>query len=280
MRERDQRLAGPVHVLVVEEDAQHQHARGDHLDDRDRTPDPAPVMRLALDQAVDQQEQADGGEAGAGPVEPVPAVEPQVGHRDEGEHDGQHADRDVDEEDPLPAEVGDQIAAQGGAGDRGDTGHRTPHAERDAPLVGREDHRDRGQRLRREQRAADTLDDPEHDELLGRAGQAARGRRDGEDHQPEHEQPLGPEEVTEPAGGDQEDRVDQHVRVDDPEDLVERRVEARAHVGYRDIDDRRIEQDHEEAQAERRQHQPRLGGAFLRGRCGHHMTPSDVDGRP
>src|SRR5262249_34880364 len=106
----------------------------------------------------------------------------------------------------------------------------------------------------------DALDNPEDDHLAGAGGQSARRRRRGEDQQADDEQLLGTVEVTEPARGDQQYGVHQNVGVQDPQYLGDRCMQLGAHLGDRDIHDRRIEQDHEEAEAQREQHQP---GAVL-----------------
>ena len=78
------------------------------------------------------------------------------------------ADRHVDEEDPLPAQAVDEHAAGQRSDQRGDPGGRAPHAHRHTAPLGREDPGDRRQRLRREQRGADTLHDPGGDQHLDR----------------------------------------------------------------------------------------------------------------
>ena len=90
-------------------------------------------------------------------------------------------DRDVDEEDPLPAEaLGDQAADQrpdrDGAADR-----RPPDAERRRPVVAVELLRDQRQRGREHRRAADALQPAGQVEQRRVAGDAAEERGEGED---------------------------------------------------------------------------------------------------
>src|SRR6266508_1596033 len=115
--------------------------------------------------------------------------------------------------------------------------------------------------------AAVALRDPERDELTGALGEAARHRRQREEHQADQEEPLRPVQVAEAAGGDQQDGVHQDVRVQHPQDLVERRVQLVDHVGDRDVHDRGVQEDHEEAEAERDEHQPRAVPRLVDGRC-------------
>ena len=88
------------------------------------------------------------------------------------QHD--HADRQVDEEDPAPVERGHQQAAQGRPGDRGHPGHRAPDAERGAAPLRRERVRDDRQGLRHEHGRAQALHGAEPDQPARRSG---RGRR-------------------------------------------------------------------------------------------------------
>ena len=67
------------------------------------------------------------------------------------------ADRHVDEEDPLPAEVVDQDATGQRADQRGDSRGGAPHAHRGAPPLRREDPGDRRQGLRGQQGGPDAL---------------------------------------------------------------------------------------------------------------------------
>ena len=60
---------------------------------------------LPRNQAEDEQEEAAGERRQAGKVDPLGVLGGDVGEPDLGQRDGDDADRDVDEEDPLPAEV-------------------------------------------------------------------------------------------------------------------------------------------------------------------------------
>ena len=83
--ERHERLALGAR-LRPDEDAHHDDAGDDHAPDGDRPPDDAPVVVLALLQAEDDQEEADGAEDDAEDVEPV-RVRRQVRHEDPGHHE-------------------------------------------------------------------------------------------------------------------------------------------------------------------------------------------------
>ena len=90
-----------------------------------------------------------------------------------GEDEAEHADRDVDQEDPAPVLVLDQVAAEDGAAGRGHD-HRD-HEDRGAlgALVrweGAEEHRGADGR---EHAAADALQDAEGDQRFDAPGEAA-----------------------------------------------------------------------------------------------------------
>jgi hypothetical protein len=76
-----------------------------------------------------------------------------------GERGGREADRHVDEQDPLPARVLGEHAAEEHAGGAAGAGHGTPDAHRLVALgaLG-EHHRDERERGRGEQRGAEALD--------------------------------------------------------------------------------------------------------------------------
>src|SRR5262249_2097738 len=58
-------------------------------------------------------------------------------------------------------------------------------------------------------------------------------------------------------------RPHQRVRVDYPENVVERCVQPRDHVGDRDVDDRQVEQGHEEPERDDEQHGPWVAAVLL-----------------
>ena len=127
------------------------------------------------------------------------------------------ADREVDEEDPVPAQrLGEQPAgeqAERAAGDRDE--HVRAH--RAGALGGlrelgdddREDHRRLGG-------GADALQQARADQRALRRGDAAQQRRDGERDEAGEEHALAPDEVAEPAGQQQQAAERDEERVDDP----------------------------------------------------------------
>ncbi len=146
--QRDQRLAG-VHRLPVDERRNESRARDD------RRPDPRlPSGGLALLQPEHDQEHAHPGQPDADQIEPV-----RLGrqHRNQPHRQRQpdDADRDIDEEDPLPTQPVHQHAAGQRTHQAGHAGGSTPHAHRDPAPLRREDPGDRRQGLRGEHPGAD-----------------------------------------------------------------------------------------------------------------------------
>src|SRR5207247_9538091 len=94
-------------------------------------------------------------------------------------------DRDVDEEDPSPVDVGDDRPADGRSGQRRQPGDTTPEAEGRAASLRRKDRGEDGEGLWGEQRAADALQHMRADELDGVLRQTAQRPRDAQDKEPD-----------------------------------------------------------------------------------------------
>ena len=148
-------------------------------------------------------------------------------------------DRDVDEEDPAPADrVRDEAAEHRPEGRRGECRH---HHDRRRPgpfdrREGAEQHRDAD---RREHPASDALEHAEPDELADRLGQPAQDRSADEQDERGEEQPLGAEAITQPPAGRDPHRHRQRVAEDDPLDRLG--LQFRADRAQGDVDDRRVE---------------------------------------
>jgi hypothetical protein len=127
---------------------------------------------------------------------------PDIRNHEKGADQGDDAYRHVEIEDPAPVPVGDDQAAEGRPRHRGDADHRAGHAERrTAPLGWKDGHQD-GDRLWRDQRAPDPLDDARGDQLVGVLRESAEGRGAGEDDQAEREQLAWTKQVTQPPSRD------------------------------------------------------------------------------
>jgi hypothetical protein len=174
--------------------------------------------------------------------------------------DHQHRDGDgrVDQEDPPPADVVDDPAAEQGP-DRGRDAPQTgPLADHVAAVRLAERALDHRQAARGQQGRTDSLDQPRHDELPGALGDPAEHRGHGEPGDPHHEHPPPPEVVTQrPADQDQAGER-QQVGVGHPLELGDRGVQVRADVAQCDVDHRAVEHRHPRPEHRGREHPPAL----------------------
>ena len=88
------------------------------------------------------------------------------------------------------------------------------------------------------------------DERRHAAGERGRGRRGTEDDEAEGERALAPEPVAEAAGGEQQAGEHERVGVDHPLEVADARAEVAHQGGQRDVDDRVVDHDHEQAHAQ------------------------------
>ena len=198
----------------------------------------------------------------------------QFGHQPDRQPQSDEADRDVDEKDPGPAHRVHQHTAGQRSDQRGHSRGGAPHARRHPAAVGREDPGDQRQRLRAHYRGADALGHPRRDQHGDGARQATPQRGGGKDGQADQIQVLRAEPVTEPTGHQQRDRVGQQVRTGHPDDRVVAGAEADHDAGIGDRDDRRVEQDHEEADHHRPQRMPWVDLVSALGRRASARSPT------
>ena len=207
-------------------------------------PHPSVVARVMR---VDEQHQAGGDRDGARDVE-VPrrlirAALPQE-HRREG--DRGECDRDVDEEDPGPAQVRRQHAAEEDADCRAASGCTAVDAERDVAVAAlaerRHQERERG---RGEQRATEALQGAEGDERGLRPGESAEERARREHGEARDEEAAPAEQVAEPAAEEQRATEEDRIRGDDPLQARLRKAEVGLDRRQRDVHDGDVEDDHE-----------------------------------
>ena len=195
-------------------------------------------------------------------------------HEARREDEGQRADRDVDEEDPLPAEVGRQDAAQQDADRGAAAAQRSPDAECLVALGAllERGHHDR-ERGRRDHRGPDTLNRTRRDEDALRPGEPAEERGEREDDDADHEHAPAPVQVGEAAGEQEEAAVRDRVRRDHPLQVVSREVQRRADRRQGHVDDRDVQDRHEERGTDHRERLPteRIGLSHRR-RCSFHRT--------
>ena len=192
-----------------------------------------------------------------GDVEPAGRGAPGRRQQPQREREDERADRDVDEEDPVPAE---QVREDPTGQDAGHAAAREdepedPHRLGALGCLGEErDHqreRDGGHEC-----AAEALHGAHGHEQLLRRGEAAAERGAGEDPDPDQEELPVAEEVAEASTEEEESAEGQEVRVDHPRERRLREPEVVADRRQRDVHDRPVEDDHQVAQAEDVQGEP------------------------
>jgi hypothetical protein len=251
----------------------HDQKRGpDQLEDDLRR---APADRVRARESEDEQHQPGRDEQRANRVEPPRhPLRVALAHDPRHEQQGDEPDRDVHEEDPLPAEVRREDAAEDHADRRSRPGDRAQHAERLVPLGAfREGHaRNREDRWRQD-RARSALRHANRDQHPRRGGEACKQRREREQGEPDHEHPPPAEDVTRAAAEKQEAAEGQGVAADDPLQVLRGgEVEILLDRGQRDIHDRNVEHDHQVGDAQNGERLPsaRIGPGY----CGRHESPS------
>jgi hypothetical protein len=123
---------------------------------------------------------------------------------------------------------------------------------------------------RRDQCPAQTLQPAADDQHAGGLRQAVDQGGHREENHPGDEQTLSAQQVRRPATQQQEAAKDQRVAVDHPLQVGGREVQTALDRRERDVDDGRVEDDHELSQAGNHQHHPRVdpaAGAAGRGRA-------------
>ena len=176
----------------------------------------------------------------------------------------ENADRDVDEEDPVPVERVGQDAAEKHAdaaaagGDEAEDAHRLRPVRR---LREQRHHQRKGDRG--DDGGAESLHRPRADQQLLRGGEAARERSQREEPDPAQEEPPVPEEVAEPAAEEEEAAEREQVRVHDPGERRLAEPQIRLDRRQRDADDGDVEDDHQVAEAKDVEGEP--AGAIVQG---------------
>jgi hypothetical protein len=235
---------------------QQDRRSGEHPDRLRR----APTGVFGVEQGEDQGGEAEGDRRRAGDVEGSHLLlGTRFGDQRRGDRGGGDPDRDVDPENPLPAEaIGEDPAeehARGAAGAR----DRAPDPQRlvalGAVFEGGGDDREGG---RGEDRGAEPLDGSRRHQLAGVGGEPTAQRGEGEEHEPEHEDAAAAEQVGEPSPQQEEAAEGEDVGVDDPGQAALGEVERFADRRQGDVDDRSVEHDHELRRAEQDQRDPAL----------------------
>jgi hypothetical protein len=164
----------------------------------------------------------------------------------DGGEDRHDRDRNVHDEDPLPGRAVDDDAADDRPEDRPEQDRHSHHRERasDAPRAGALRHQRKSDRD--EHAAAEALQDTEGDQLARRRGQRTQRRAAGEQRDRCDPGSLGAEALRDPARDRDHDRQRQQIARRDPLDGHERGGEIPRQGVQRYVDDRRVENRHDE----------------------------------
>lgn len=261
-RQRQHRVRSPL---------LHQHER--HRSYDTERPGP-PVLR---DERVGQECQRERAERGPTHVEP--AVVPWIArlrHVSQGDRHAQRRERKVDQEHPAPAGSVDEPAADERADRRSDATEARPHADGPRSLVGMKAGLDDGERARRQQRAADTLQGTREDQHSCGRRETAQQRAEREPDHPDDEDPAAAVTVAERATQENQPGQRDRVRVTDPLQGRQWGVQVVADVRQRDIDDGGVQQRHAGAQHGREDDPAALG----RGQADIHIRIIPVSSGP
>ena len=162
----------------------------------------------------------------------------------EAEH-GEDAERQIDEEHPVPGIGFGQPGAERRTHDRAHHHAHAPDRHRLGALMQRVGVQHHRLRQRHQSRAEHTLQQAEQHHLVDVLGEAAHHRRDGEAGRADHEDALAAEAVGDPAHRRCHDRGGDDVGGQHPVDLILRSRQRALHVGQRDIGDGGVERLHD-----------------------------------
>ena len=237
----------------------------------DRAPDagPAEAVLAAVDDAVDERDQADDGQQHAEHVDAARAA----GHATRAPG-AATSTRPISTTGTLirktePHQKCSSSAPPSDRADRhGEADRAGPDADRPAALARVEDVGDDRQRHRHDRRAADAHERAGRDELAGVLRVRREQRGQAEQHQADQQEALAADAVAEHAEGEQQPGEDQGVRVDRPLQLALGRAEAVHRVGeraQRHVEDGVVEHDHEQADHQHPEDRPppRVSGVVV-----------------
>ncbi len=167
-----------------------------------------------------------------------------------------NAHGDVDEEDPAPADVLGEQAAEERADRERERRDPRPDPDRRSALPRREGRGDDRERRRVHQRRADPPRGARGNQGRRVASEAAPERRGSEDDQAGNEDPPTPEQVGELAAAEQQDTEGERVRIEDPLQLGRAHAEVLLDRRQRHGHNRVVQHDHEQADRDCNQRPP------------------------
>ena len=228
-----------------------------------------PAELLAAVERDLQAADADRERREAEPVEPHGVVFPGLVHEHQQAEHGEDAERQVDEEHPVPGIGLGQPGPQRRPHDRAHHHAHAPDRHRLGALVQRIGIQHHRLRQRHQRGAEHALQQAEQHHLVDVLRQPAQHRGDREAAGAEDEDALAPETVGDPADRRGHDRGGDDVGGQDPVDLVLRGRQRALHIGQRDIGDGGVQRLHDgRGHGADRHHVPAQAGNG-NGRCGH-----------
>jgi hypothetical protein len=235
-------------------------------------------VRLGLGEPEDDPSQAGTQERDAEPVECSGVGAPGGGvEHAGGGGDRRDGDRQVDQEDPLPRGVVDDQAADDRSEDRPQQDRHADQPERSSDTLRPGALRHEREPNRHDHAAAETLKDTEGDQLAGRGRECAQPRSDREQRDRGDPGRLRAKALGHPARKRDHHRQRQQVPGRQPLDRAERNIQVPGQRVERNVDDRRVEDRHDQAEGgdpghdDRRPGRARRSGAQALGCLHHHL---------
>ena len=176
-----------------------------------------------------------------------------------GEVEREHADGDVDEEDPAPTVVVDDPAADGGAEDGCEDDGHAIDGEGHAAFCGGEGIGEDGLLAGLKAAAGRALEYAEEDEHAEGGRESAEQGGHGEKQHAGHVKALAADAVGDPSADGQDDGVGDEVAGEDPGGFVAAGGEGAADVGHGDVGDGGVQGLHEGGQGDGDGNDPGVG---------------------
>lgn len=234
-------------LTVPKLDRYEEQQRDSSDDEAGQRPGGAPVGAAFAD-SVRQHGESDRSEDHAQHVESRRLAGREGGQEAQGDQNGDDADRHVDEEDPRPGDVLDEVARQHRAERRGHQDRDAERAHDGAPALRRRDLEHHGHADRRDHAAAEPLQHAEDDQLLRASGERAERRSGREQGDRSDKHPLGAEFIGHPACERDDRRQRQGIAGHGPLQRVQGGSEVFDKSRESDVHDGRVENDHEHAE--------------------------------
>ena len=219
-----------------------------------------------LGDGIDQRHEASGdGDRPEGVVTAPRRRQPALGHDAPSQRHHRGTDGDVQEEDVLPAGVTGEHASGQQADGGGPGADAAPDAEGFVALGALGEHvHDDGQRGGQHERRPEALDAPHDDQEGVTGGQGAGERGPGEHCRARHQKAPTAQEVSGPPAEQQEAAEGERVSGDHPLQVSFGEVELAADGGEGDVDDRQVDDRHDEGHGQQCERPPAPGrGQFV-----------------